>query len=363
MIRLRALLIVFILVCPCTLLAQVTEFTNDYEQADSLALATKYQGDINVLTKQLTTPFKDPVLKARAIFRWITANIAYDYKYFNRTEFKGREPKGFECSGDSADCAVKQRVWETQYVLKVLNKGKGVCQGYAMLFKTMCGIAGIEAEVVPGYVRTEFYEIGTAGNLDHAWNVVLLKGSYYLLDPTWASGGCAKDDEGKMLAFQRHFNNYYWLAPADEFARDHFPEDPKWVLIHKYTKDNFSANPYYAPEVISYIKLLAPQSGIISAKKGDTLRFRLQYAGEFNNLQINTNIFQNPDIWTWEYITNKKMIKVPDTIAIKKQQYIKYEKIGDNYLFTYVVKDRSLEYLDILFDRHRVMRFKVRVHS
>ena len=363
MIGQKALLFVFILFCPCILFAQVSEARDDYTQADSLALAVKYQNDINLLTKQLTAPFKDPVLKTRAIFRWITANIAYDYKFYNKYEFKGREPKGFECRGDSTECNIRQKVWEMQYVIKVLSSGKAVCQGYAMLFKKMCDIAGIEAEVVPGYVRTEFYEIGTPGNLDHAWNVVRLRDSYYLLDPTWASGGCAKDDDGKMLPFHRHFNNYYWLTPADEFARDHFPEDPKWVLVYNYTKDKFSANPYYEPGLINYIKLLAPQSGIINAKKGDTLRFRLKYAGDFKDLQINTNVFQNPDIWTWEYVTSKKMIRVPDTVAIKKQQYVKYMQIGDNYLFTYVVKDYSLEYIDIMFDRQRVMRFKVKVHG
>jgi transglutaminase/protease-like cytokinesis protein 3 len=108
----------------------------------------------------------------RAIFRWITENIAYDFKYYNKYNYKGKEPKSFNCSGDSMQCEIRKRVWETEYVNKVLDQKKAVCQGYSMLFKKMCDIAGIPSEVVPGYVRTEYYEVGTIGNLSHAWNAV-----------------------------------------------------------------------------------------------------------------------------------------------------------------------------------------------
>lgn len=50
-----------------------------------------------------------------------------------------------------------------------------------------------------------------------------------------------------------------------------------------------------------------------------------------------------------------------DTLAIKKQRYIKYKLDGGTYRFQYVVSDNSLYYIDILFDRQRVMRFKVDV--
>ena len=64
-------------------------------------MTIKYADDINLLTKQLTSPFTDEIFKARAIFRWITENIAYDFKYYNRYYYRDREPKGFSCSGDS----------------------------------------------------------------------------------------------------------------------------------------------------------------------------------------------------------------------------------------------------------------------
>jgi hypothetical protein len=40
-------------------------------------------------------PFSAAVIKSEAIFRWITDNIAYDYKFYNTYEYKGKEPKSF----------------------------------------------------------------------------------------------------------------------------------------------------------------------------------------------------------------------------------------------------------------------------
>lgn len=48
-----------------------------------------------------------------------------------------------------------------------------------------------------------------------------------------------------------------------------------------------------------------------------------------------------------------------DTFAIKKQQYVTYKQSGDTYVFVYVGKNISLDYLDILFNRQRTMRFKL----
>ncbi len=362
MIGHKFLLALFISFLPCLVFPQPGTQVKNYSKADGLAMTVKYDGDIYRLTKQLTNPFSNQELKARAIFRWVTDNIAYDCRYFNKTAYKGKEPETFECnSDDSLDCVIRKNVWEMRYINHLLDSRKAVCQGYAMLFKKMCNIAGMESEVIPGYIRTEEYQIGSPGELDHAWNAVRINGNYYLVDATWAAGSCSKKDNGKLKEFHKHFDDYYWLTPADEFARDHYPEEPKWVLIANFTKDKFSANPYYAPEVMHSIKLLTPYTGIIAAKRGDTIRFRLRYAGHFKDLQINTNVFQNPDIYYLDYITKRKAVKRLDSLALKQQQYIKYKQNGDTYEFAYVVKDNSLDYLDILFDTKQVMRFKVRV--
>jgi len=359
--RFLIITVVFFSLSPCCIYAQDESLSVvHFSHKDSLALNVKYEGNIVSLTKQLTDPYTDEVLKARAIFIWITDNIAYDYKYYNRHADKGDNAVTFNCpSDDSLACVIKEKVWENEYINKALDKKRAVCQGYAMLFKRMCEIAGLNAEVIPGYTRTEYYEVGTPGELDHAWNAVQLNGTYYLLDATWAAGYCTKDDNDELKSFAKDFNDYYWLTPPEEFSKNHFPLDPKWVLLPKFTKETFSANPYYDPGDVGNIKVLAPASGLVKAKKGDTIRFKLKYTGPIKDLQINTNIFQNPDIWYYIHVKRCMDISEFDSLAFKKQQYVTYKLHGDTYEFFYVVRDYTLEYLDIMFDRRRVLRFKV----
>ncbi|MCR8558976.1 hypothetical protein KXD93_15065 [Mucilaginibacter sp. BJC16-A38] len=359
--RSKSLLILVVLFWTCAVFSQSVKPVVDFSKADTLAMTVKYQDDIYRLTKELTNPFPEEMLKVRAIFRWITENISYDFKFYNKYPYKGKEPKTYTCKDDGEDCDIKRKVWETGYINKVLDKKKAVCEGYAMLFKKMCEIAGIEAEMIPGYIRTEYYQVGTVGTLDHAWNAVKINGNYYLLDATWAAGGCAKNDDEKLISFRKQFDDYYWLTPADEFARNHFPEDAKWVLLPHYTKENFSSNPYYSADEIANIKLITPPSGVITPKRGDTIHFKLKYAGDFHDLQINSNAFRNPEIWYWDYITKRKRARRQDTLAIKKQQYVKYKQRNDIYEFDYVVKDHTLEYLEIALNHRQVMRFKVNV--
>lgn len=330
----------------------------DYSSIDSLILTVKYKNDLTRLTKELTDPYSEQPYKARAIFKWITENIRYDYKYYNKYYYKGKESKTYKCKDDE-NCEAKRMAWEMKYIDKVLRKKKAVCQGYSMLFKKMCDIAGLKSETITGYVRTEYYQVGSAGTLDHAWNAVWIDSAYYLLDATWAAGGCAKEDDGKLLFFSKSYNDYYWLTPSADFARNHYPQNNKWVMVPNYTKENFAANPYYASTELRNIRLITPASGVIAAKKGDTIHFKIDYAGTIKELQINSNLFHNPDIWVWDDVSKRKRVRRLDTLAIKKQQYIKYKQSGNIYEFDYIVTDNSLYYLDILFDRQRAMRFKV----
>lgn len=337
------------------------EWDFHYTHADTLSMRVQYHGKIYYLTRELTAPCSGQVQKARAIFVWITNSIAYDYKAYNRQVTRGYNELTFRCpSDDTLTCVIKEKVWENQYINRALDRKKVVCQGYAMLFKRMCGIAGIHAEVIPGYTRTAYYQVGTPGELDHVWNAVQLDGKYYLLDPTWAAGSCSKDDNDRLNSFEKLYNDFYWLTPPEEFAKDHFPEDPKWTLLPKYSIEKFSANPYYDPGELSRITLLAPSSGMIKAKKGDTIRFKLKYMGRINKLQINTNIFTNPDTGYYEDHKRHELARwIVDSLAVKRQQYVPFKRTGLVYEFVYVVRDYTLEYLDILFDRYRVMRFKI----
>lgn len=67
-----------------------------------------------------------------------------------------------------------------------------VCNGYAEALQLLFMCAGIESEFV----------IGTAGGIDHAWNLVKIDGKWYHLDATWND---PLPDQGKN-AIHSYFN-------------------------------------------------------------------------------------------------------------------------------------------------------------
>jgi len=136
-----------------SLLISIVSFSQQapsrFSSVDSFAITVKYKGSLDSLTKRLTAPYSEQLFKARAVFKWITENIGYDYNFFNKYYYKGKDPKTYKCRDDE-DCEAKKTAWQTKYIDKVLKKKKAVCYGYAMLFKRMCDIAGLKSEVIPG---------------------------------------------------------------------------------------------------------------------------------------------------------------------------------------------------------------------
>lgn len=59
-----------------------------------------------------------------------------------------------------------------------LVNGKAVCQGYATLLYRLALEMGIDCRIIKG----------TAGGVEHRWNIVRLNKSYYNLDATWDAG-------------------------------------------------------------------------------------------------------------------------------------------------------------------------------
>jgi len=352
------LVILFIIIFPFIGDSQLP--ANQFLEVDSFASTIKYRTDLTRLTQELTKSYQEELLKARAIFRWITENIRYDYKYYNRYYYKNKEPKKFKCKNDN-DCEAKEIAWEIKYIDKVLRKKKAICLGYSLLFKKMCDIAGLKSELIPGYVRTRPTQVGTAGTLDHAWNALWIDSTYHLIDATWAAGFTGKNEDGELLFFKKKFNEYYWLTPPAKFALDHYPQASKWTLLTNYTKENFSANPYYASDFKPLVKLLSPTTGLITVKKGDTIFFKMEYSGYLKYLQINSNLFRNPEIWIKNKKSKGKQNIILDSVAVKKQQYIPYSLNNGILEFQYIATNNSLTYLDILFDKDHVMRFRVHI--
>jgi transglutaminase-like putative cysteine protease len=347
---------VLALVIPFFTRAQPVKNDVDFVPIDNYARSVTYKSDIYRLTKELTDPYTEPIAKTRAIFIWITDNISYDYEFVN----KEKQIEGPECK-PGQDCRQIRIEWENDYLKNILKKKKGVCDAYARLFKKMCELAGIPCEIIGGYSKTKLHQIGIPLSANHAWNAVLIDSGYHLVDATWAAGYCVRDEESdKLLSFHKRYNEYYWFTPFHAFTRNHYPKNAKWVFEPNYTKEVFEANPWYAGEVLDKINLLSPASGIIHAKKGDTVHFTFTYTEPIRYIQTNTNVFRNPAIVQWRTVLRNQHVPEPDTLAMKKQQFIPFTRDGNKYTFDYVVTDNSLYYIDVLIDFRRVLRFKVK---
>lgn len=329
----------------------------DFSQVDSFVLRIKYENDYIKLARDLADPFPQDIYKARAIFKWITNNISYDYRFINSE----KELNIPDC-GDQYDCPEILRAWENDYIKKILRTRRAVADGYARLFQKLCEINRIQTELIPGYARTKPYQIGNKMSVNHTWNAVFIDTAWFFVDVTWATGYTVENDDGKLVKFVRDFENYYWLTPAELFLRNHYPKNGYWGNQYHLTQEEFFNKPhYYSIEILENMYEECPATGILNVKKDDTLHFSFMYKKDIRYIQINTNNFRNPSLWTTVMVSKKKSKLVKDTWAEKKQVYIPFSKAGNYYSFDYAVKDMSLYYIELVFDYKRAVRYRVNV--
>ncbi|TDP59651.1 transglutaminase domain-containing protein [Aminicella lysinilytica] len=127
------------------------EFTYKMKYKTTLSQDKAFEKKLNKTVKALKLSGKSNYAKTKAIYKWITQHVKYDYNSSSATKY-------------------------TAYA--ALNKGKAVCQGYATLFYRMCDAAGVDAKVITGSSYGE----------GHAWNIVKVGSKYYNVDSTWDAG-------------------------------------------------------------------------------------------------------------------------------------------------------------------------------
>lgn len=175
---------------------------------------------VESLATYLTSPAKDDVEKARAIFRWMAKNIAYDTSaYFSK---------------NYGDINAKS----------VLKSGKSICAGYSDLFEALASASGLDVVTIDGYAKGYGYKGGSHfTETNHAWNAVKLNGSWYLLDSTWGAGYM----DGH--SFVRKFQPFYFLTPPEDLIYTHLPTEDRWQLLERnITLEDFEKLPKHDDE-------------------------------------------------------------------------------------------------------------------
>lgn len=242
-----------------------------FPKADSIA--NLYQGEslthLPLLAQKLTASLSTDLEKFRAIYTWVCLNIENDY-----SEYWKNKKKQEQLQHDSLALANWNTSFGARMYQKLLKKHKTICTGYAYLVAELAGLADIECTIIDGYGRTVHSNIGEPGIPNHSWNAVKLNDHWYLCDATWSSGHTNLPDQ----IFVSDYNDGYFLADPELFARNHYPLETEWFLMdHVPELSDFLHAPLVYKHAFKHqILPLEPPRMDIHFKKKDTVRFLLQ---------------------------------------------------------------------------------------
>jgi len=138
------------------------------------------------------------------IFYWITCNIEYDTVSYFTKNYADQSAEG------------------------VFRTKKGVCAGYANIYKYLCDQLNISCEEVSGYSKGYGFDEreDVFKETDHAWNAIEIDHHWYLIESTWGSGRLTD-----QKIFQHELNSYYFCPRPNEMIYHHLPENEKWQLL------------------------------------------------------------------------------------------------------------------------------------
>lgn len=217
-----------------------------YSALDAYARAAppEVEKDVASLAAYLTKDAKSDREKARALTVWIVDRLEYD--------------QAARRAGVPPDPS-------PEYTLRTR---RAVCLGYATLFQALATKAGMNAEVVLGYAKTDPEADEFKEDSYHAWNAVVVDGKWALLDPTWAD--------------QREFAESYFLAAPEQLIFTHFPDEPRCQrLTRPLTKDEFLDQPLVIAEFFKPgAELKAPYRRELSSGQPEHFEIKLPGADE-----------------------------------------------------------------------------------
>ena len=261
----------------------------DYAMIDQHALNAPedIKSSVETLVEYLIKPARNDHERLRAIFCWITHNIAYDTEGFfaELTETEAareeevatvteipEEQQEQQTNAETSESHASQ-ISEAITPELVLQKGTADCDGYAVLTEALlseallgsvlgqadagaqAGVEGMASTLgtkifsVKGFAKGYGYKVGRDfEGTNHAWNAVQLDGEWYFLDCTWGAGR-----PNEQNVFIREFEDYYFLTPPGELVYTHFPEYPAQQRLEApVSREGFIKLAYLWPAFFKY---------------------------------------------------------------------------------------------------------------
>jgi len=183
-----------------------------FSQNESIKSLVEKTNDLKLDMWDLTTfaeeHIKDKEQLARFFYYWIGSNIEYDHKSLQE---KSNGTITLEEYGN------RQKPYE------VYNNRKGVCAGYAELFKWFLDWGDIETVVISGHIRDErnHYVELSEKNFRHAWNAIKINNKWLLVDSTWGTTNDKSQSE------------FYFDIKPEFLIISHYPKDSNWQILEK----------------------------------------------------------------------------------------------------------------------------------
>ncbi|WP_299103647.1 transglutaminase domain-containing protein [uncultured Tenacibaculum sp.] len=308
-------------------LSNQLSFSQDFKKVDQII---KYYPEIQTieqLAQKINYDFKNSNLeKVRAIYTWIGLNIKYDYMLFNSSLLRHPE---FIAYNDEHDLDWIKRRKIKEVAQSTFEARKGLCTGYAYLFQRICNLMDIPNELIYGYTRTSFRDIGYIPKTkNHVWNSVKIDNRWLLMDLTFGSGYMYKD------VWQKKFNQDYFDASKDFIKLTHFATDSKWnTYLDQKNLQEFCLDPFFKNAYLkSNIEIIKPTVGEIVINKKEKIRLSIKKLPNVDNIR-------------YSYLHDDKIYDA--RIDNKQEQttdiYFKNPK-RDTSLHIYINNELALEY-------------------
>lgn len=171
------------------------EVTNKDKRNNSFILPNDYiQSDwdeIILLANNIIVGCKTNLEKTKAIYDWVTSNIAYDVDAYFSNNIKDYTS------------------------LETLKEKTALCNGYANLTAALNRSLGIKTKVVSGTLT-----LSDGTSIRHAWNETLIDDKWISQDTTLGSGGI----DATTGKFIKQYSNNFFNPSKEDFRTTHIKE-------------------------------------------------------------------------------------------------------------------------------------------
>ncbi|OHX64104.1 transglutaminase domain-containing protein [Flammeovirga pacifica] len=208
--------------------------------------------NIDKLSNKINAKYQKPIVRARAIYCYISSTISYDVDAWKKGNVGYRFTYKTEKEKEQ-----KLRAFRNDKAIEAVKSGKAVCDGYSTLFEILCHKSEIECITVQGESKSFLSDLNKTFSEDvkgdHAWNIITINGEKFLVDTTWGAGSI-----DNQLKFVKNYSDVYFMMPPNRFILNHYPQQEQYKLTSISKKQFYDYPLFYLDYFFTNIKLIAP---------------------------------------------------------------------------------------------------------